>query len=53
MSYQLSVRPEAELDMTIARDWYDQKQAGLGSSFLTNLEQTLDLICRFPELYAE
>ena len=52
MNYSLIIRPEAEEDMTEGRDWYDGQREGLGSEFLTAVEDAFDRICNNPELYA-
>jgi plasmid stabilization system protein ParE len=52
MSLPLVLRPEATLDLQTARDWYEQRQAGLGAKFATRATAALDAIERFPELNA-
>ncbi len=37
----LLVRPEAENDLAAARDWYDQKRAGLGDEFLDEIASAM------------
>jgi len=34
MTRVLLIRPEAEQDLTEARDWYDRKRTGLGDEFI-------------------
>jgi toxin ParE1/3/4 len=46
------IRPEAELEITEARDWYDQQSPGLGERFLTQVWSALDLIAERPEVCA-
>ncbi|HTJ79455.1 MAG TPA: hypothetical protein VL357_10715 [Rariglobus sp.] len=41
MKWLLIVRPEAEHDLTAARDWYDGVQTGLGDAFLDEIAATL------------
>src|SRR5580765_5426576 len=37
MSWILLLRPEAERDAAVARDWYEKRRPGLGSEFLDAL----------------
>jgi plasmid stabilization system protein ParE len=46
------VRPEAETDVALARDWYDEQRVGLGDEFLTSVEETFERIHEWPESYA-
>ena len=41
MKWLLLVRPEAERDLAAARDWYEQKSAGLGDEFLDSVAGAL------------
>lgn len=52
MSHQLILRPEAEEDMVEGRDWYEDRQEGLGAEFLLGVESVFDRIGETPELYA-
>lgn len=52
MSLPLVLRPEATQDLQTARDWYEQRQAGLGAKFATHAATALDGVERFPELSA-
>ena len=52
MSYPLVIRPEAEQDMSEARDWYDGQREGLGADFLTAVDEVFDRIRETPEMYA-
>jgi toxin ParE1/3/4 len=49
MSRLLLVRPEAERDLAAARDWYEQKQTGLGVRFLEDLAGVMRGLERDPE----
>jgi len=49
MSRLLLVRPEAERDLAAARDWYEQKQTGLGVRFLEDLAGVMRELERDPE----
>jgi toxin ParE1/3/4 len=50
MSYVLIIRPEAEDDLTEARDWYNGRRDGLGAEFLTAVEESLDRVRESPLL---
>lgn len=52
MSYPLVIRPEAEADMSVARDWYNAQQDGLGLEFLDAIDAVFARIQETPELYA-
>ena len=52
MSAQLILRPEAISDIEFARDWYEEKQGGLGHVFVRRVLEALDRIAVMPELYA-
>jgi plasmid stabilization system protein ParE len=52
MSFPLIIRPEAEADLFEARGWYEEKQADLGSEFLTEIDDVFDRIGERPDLYA-
>ena len=41
----------AALDLQQARNWFDQRQAGLGDRFLESVEQTLERISTNAEQY--
>jgi toxin ParE1/3/4 len=48
------VRPEAEQDLTAARDWYDQKRVGLGDEFLDTVAGAMrerDRDSELPRVY--
>jgi toxin ParE1/3/4 len=44
------IRPEAERDLAAARDWYDQKCAGLGDEFLSAVATGVIALESEPEL---
>ena len=50
MKRVLFLRPEAEQDLADARDWYDQKRAGLGDEFLDTIAHAMNELARDPEL---
>jgi plasmid stabilization system protein ParE len=51
MTRVLFLRPEAEQDLASARDWYDQKRAGLGDEFLDAIALAIRELEREPELH--
>ena len=46
-------RTEAAADVSLARDWYDAQSPGLGDSFVSALEQIVDLVAALPEAFPE
>jgi len=46
-------RSEAATDVSLARDWYDAQSPGLGDSFVSALEQVIDLVGALPEAFPE
>ncbi|HEV3235972.1 MAG TPA: type II toxin-antitoxin system RelE/ParE family toxin, partial [Gemmataceae bacterium] len=50
MSLPLIITPEAEEDIAEAKAWYDRKRLGLGSKFVSRVEEALNRISRFPEI---
>ncbi len=51
MKYKIIIRPEAELDVLEAVNWYEEKLKGLGSNFLMSVDATIESILRTPEAY--
>lgn len=49
----LIIRKEAEQDIQSAFEWYQQRQASLGQSFLSEIEAKLDAIENRPALYGD
>jgi plasmid stabilization system protein ParE len=52
MSRQLIIRPEAEVDLAQANDWYERQREGLSNEFRICIEEAMDRIDRMPELHA-
>jgi toxin ParE1/3/4 len=52
MSRRLILRPVAQAEFDEATDWYEQKKAGLGVDFVTEINRVLETIranpARFP-----
>lgn len=51
MSYAVSVRRKAEKDISKALAWYEKQQAGLGSEFLIDFNDTVQLLETDPLIY--
>ena len=49
----LIVRKEAEEDVRSAYEWYEEKQAGLGSAFIEEIGSKLRKIEEHQSLYME
>jgi plasmid stabilization system protein ParE len=48
----IHLRRVALRDIREARDWYEQRQPGLGQAFVNAVQDGVDLIGRAPETYA-
>lgn len=53
MNRRLVVRPEAEMEMTEAFDWYEDRTIGLGSEFLLCVDAVLSAILRSPQQFPQ
>jgi plasmid stabilization system protein ParE len=51
MTPQLIIRPEAELDIQAAFEWYEAQSLGLGSEFVRAVDACLSNISRNPLAY--
>ena len=51
MSHELTIRPEAEADLTEAFDWYETRVPGLGLEFIRSVDSLLNSISRNPLSY--
>lgn len=51
MSYNLIIRPEAELDIQDAFEWYESQSSGLGSEFVRAVDACVSGIGRNPLAY--
>lgn len=51
MSFSLIVKPEAEKDLHEAYDWYEEQQAGLGESFIQQVDQVFDQLLNNPKSF--
>jgi plasmid stabilization system protein ParE len=50
MSWRLVVRPDAQVDIAEAAQWYEARQEGLGSEFREAVIQVLDALADNPFL---
>lgn len=51
MTRRLVFRPEAEVELTEAVDWYEGRSQGLGAEFLRSLDAIIAQVQRQPTLY--
>ena len=51
MSYTLTIRKEAELDIDEQFNYYEEKREGLGHDYLLCIEEALDKLQRNPLFY--
>jgi plasmid stabilization system protein ParE len=51
MTRRFIVRPLAEADLDQAASWYDEEQAGLGSRFLSDVDQVFGRIRERPQQF--
>ena len=49
MSWLVLIRPRAEQDLVEARDWYEERVAGLGDDFLGEVAGVMNLLATNPE----
>ena len=52
ITFPFIIKPEAELDIEHAVNWYNGKRPGLGYEFLESVEKTFSRIRETPELHA-
>jgi len=46
---QVTILPDAENEMLDSVTYYEQRDYGLGAKFLDEIEETLELISKYPE----
>ena len=51
MRLPVVMRPEAEVDLVKARDWYEEQRLGLGDEFTDAVDRLLSEISTAPQLY--
>jgi plasmid stabilization system protein ParE len=53
MAVELILAPEAELDISDAYGWYENRRPGLGEEFLSCVDACIQRICRGPDSFAK
>lgn len=53
MAAKLILAPEAELDVTEAYNWYEERRPGLGEEYLSCVDACIQRICRNPETFVK
>ncbi len=53
MKHELIIRPEAEVELAEAFDWYEEQVRGLGSEFLIAVDAAVHALARNPLQFAE
>ena len=48
---EIIIRPKAEVEMTEAYGWYEDRMQGLGSDFILSVDAVLHAIARNPRHY--
>ncbi len=51
MKYSVIIKPEAEIDLSEAIDWYESQREGLGIDLLLHFEDKLTTIQRNPSQF--
>ena len=52
MTFEITIRPEAEADLKDIYEWYEAQSVGLGEEFLLSAREAIDRISRHPEMYS-
>jgi toxin ParE1/3/4 len=50
--WRVALRPEVEVDVNDAADWYDHKEPGLGSAFVDEVIRVFDALAEKPLLHS-
>jgi len=53
MTYSIIVRSEAESDIRLAFNWYEDRARGLGIEFLRSIDAAISSISRLPKSHSE
>jgi toxin ParE1/3/4 len=48
---RVTVLPEAEAEALEARNWYEERRAGLGQLFVDAVEEAIASACESPEMF--
>lgn len=51
MIHRIIFKPEAELDIVEAYEWYEEREMGLGAEFMRCVDSCVHEIQRYPEMY--
>ncbi|MFV0591504.1 MAG: hypothetical protein ACK5M7_08970 [Draconibacterium sp.] len=51
--YRLIINPFAELDLKLAKEWYDLQRFKLGEEFLLEVEKVLSRIVKSPKQFPQ
>ena len=51
MSWRISIRAAAEVDLRQAQEWYESQRPGLGGEFLLSVAEALTRLEQSPELF--
>jgi plasmid stabilization system protein ParE len=51
LTYDVTVRPQAEVDLAEAQSWYDDQRPGLGTEFREAVDQLLARLAETPLIY--
>jgi len=49
--YTLEVKEEADADISESYSWYEDQKPGLGDTFLEELEEYFEVLCKNPEAF--
>ena len=52
VNWQVTIRAAARVDLREARDWYDQRRAGLGNEFLLAVADAMLALQEAPQRYS-
>ena len=53
MTWEVLLRPRAEADLKAARDWYEERQRGLGEQFIDAVAAAMDQLSMAPDRQPE
>jgi plasmid stabilization system protein ParE len=51
MTRPVVFRPQAEAEVLAARQWYEERRAGLGEQFRAALDEAIDRVSRQPDSF--
>lgn len=53
MTFQVSIRPEAETDINDAYTWLEEQKIGLGKDFILCVDASIQSIIKTPHLFSK